>query len=153
MAVSLGKLSETPSLFETMQMNSFLKESIITFATRGLSLSIALIANIIISRLLGPSLKGSYNLTLLVINVIALLVTFGIGPANVYYGARKPGEIPTLLGNSFLAATLFGLLGIMAGELITFLPLFKSYLIGNGVNIKWLRGLILFLPLVLLKFY
>ncbi len=134
-------------------MNRFLKESLITFASRGLSSIIALISNIIISRLLGPSLKGSYNLTLLVINVTSLLITFGIGPANVYYGARKPVEIPTLLGNSILAATVFGLTGIIAGELITFLHPFKSYLISNGVNINWLRGLILFLPLVLLKFY
>ena len=134
-------------------MNSLLKDSFITFASRSLSLIIALISNIIISRLLGPSLKGSYNLTLMVINMISLLITFGIGPANVYYGARKPSEIPTLLGNSILVATLFGLSGIIAAELITFLPRIKSYLISNGVNIDWLRGLILFLPLVLLKFY
>jgi O-antigen/teichoic acid export membrane protein len=134
-------------------MNKFLKDSLITFVSRAASMVIALGSNIIISRLLGPSLKGSYNLTLLVINVTALLITFGLGPANVYYGARKPVEIPTLLGNSILAATLLGLSGIIAGELVTFLPPFKNYLINNGVYINWLRGLILFLPLVLLKFY
>jgi O-antigen/teichoic acid export membrane protein len=136
-----------------MRMNKFLKDSLITFVSRAASMVIALGSNIIISRLLGPSLKGSYNLTLLVINVTALLITFGLGPANVYYGARKPVEVPTLLGNSILAATLLGLSGIIAGELVTFLPPFKNYLINNGVYINWLRGLILFLPLVLLKFY
>ena len=134
-------------------MHNFLKESSLTFISRILVLIISLISNIIISRILGPSLKGTYSLTLLVINVTSLVITFGIGPSNVYYGARKPFEIPALLGNSILAAILFGLSGIIVGELITFLPPIKFYLISNGVYINWLRCLILFLPLVLLKFY
>jgi stage V sporulation protein B len=134
-------------------MNNMLKHSLTTFISRGLLLIITLITNIIISRILGPSLKGSYNLTLLIINVTSLFITFGLGPANVYYGARNPDEIPTLVGNSFLAAIGFGLIGIIAAELLTFLPAAKSYFISNSINIDWLRGLIFLLPLVLLKSY
>lgn len=134
-------------------MPSLIKDSTITFITRGLVLIIAIVTSIIISRTLGPSLKGSYSIITSVMTVASLLVLFGLGSANVYYGARNPDELPTLTGNSFVAAFGLGLIGITVVELATFLPAFKGYLVENAVDVRWVRRLILFLPLLQLNAY
>lgn len=140
-------------MFTTIAMYSLAKDSTITFITRGLALAIGMATIIIIARVLGPSLYGSYTIILLTVNVTSLLVLFGFGSANVYYGARNPDELPTLTGNSFAASFGLGLIGIIGVELVTFFPAFKDYLIENGIDVRWVRGLILFLPLVQLKAY
>jgi O-antigen/teichoic acid export membrane protein len=134
-------------------MPGLVKDSTITLVTRGLIFATAMVTSIIVSRVLGPSLKGSYSLVLLVMNVASLLVLFGLSSANVYYGARNPNELPALAGNSFVAAFGFGILGITIVELATFVPGLRSYLIENGVDVRWVRWLVLLLPLILLNTY
>jgi O-antigen/teichoic acid export membrane protein len=121
--------------------------------TRGLVVPLAIASNIIISRALGPSINGSYRIILLIVTVASLIVTMGLGSANVYYGAREPDRLPELTGNSFLAAIGLGIAGIAAVELLTLLPAFQGYLLANRVDIRWVRGLVLLLPLVQLRAY
>jgi O-antigen/teichoic acid export membrane protein len=135
-------------------MPSLIKDSTITFITRGLVFVIALGSSIVIARVLGPSLKGSYNLLMLIINVASMFVLVGLGSANVFYGARDPDkELPVLTGNSLVAALGLGAMGIIGVELITFLPVFQKYLTDNGIRVLWVRGLALSLPLALANAY
>jgi len=134
-------------------MPTLIKDSTITLFTRGLLFVLSIATNIIISRVLGPSLKGSYSIILLVISVTSLLVLFGLGSANVYYGARNPGDIPALAGNSFVAAFGLGLLGAISVELMTLVPAFQNYLLENNINVWWIRWLILLLPIIQLNAY
>jgi O-antigen/teichoic acid export membrane protein len=135
-------------------MPSLLKDSTVTLLARGLVLFFSILTSIVLSRVLGPSQKGSYSLLLLIISVASLMVMFGLGSANVYFGARNPdSELPKLTGNSLVAAFGLGFLGILCLELLTLLPPLQEYLIDNNVDVLWVRGLILFLPIVLSNAY
>ncbi len=134
-------------------MSSLIKDSSITLFTRGLLFLISMGTSIIISRTLGPSLKGTYSVLLLIITVTSLLVLFGLGSANVYYGARNPNQLAILAGNSFIAAFGLGLTGIIAIELTTLLPVFQNYLLENNIPVQWVRWLILILPIIQLNAY
>ena len=83
-------------------MRSLVKESMFTFFIRLLIMAIALSTNIILSRVLGPSAKGSFDLYILVLTIASLLVIPSIGASNVYYGARDPAKIPLLYTNSIV---------------------------------------------------
>ncbi len=132
---------------------SFMQDSTITLATRALIFGMTMITSIIISRLLGPSQKGSYSLLLLILNTISLLLIFGLGSANVYFGARSPAVLPALAGNSLLAATVFGSAGILLTALIVQIPAMDTYLRDNGIAPIWLLGFSLTLPFLLLANY
>jgi len=83
-----------------------------------------------------------------------MLVLFGLGSANVYYGASNPDEeLPTLTGNSLLAALGLGLIGIIGIELIAFLPAFQEYMTNSNVSLGHIRLVILCLPLYLANNY
>lgn len=130
-----------------------IRDSAITLSARALVFLMGLAMSVVVSRVLGPTLKGSFSIILLIISVTSLLVMFGLGSANVYFGARDPDELPTLAGNSLVAAFALGLLGIAVVQLATLLPAFQGYLTENGVDVAWVRALILLLPLVQLNLY
>ncbi len=134
-------------------MSSLTKDSAITFFTRGLLFLISMGISIINSRILGPSLKGTYSILLLIITVASLFFLFGLGTANVYYGSRNPNHLPVLVGNSFLAAFGLGLTGIIVVELATLSPAFQNYLLENNIPVQWVRWLILLLPIIQLNAY
>lgn len=134
-------------------MQGLLKDSLFTFFIRIFVMAMSLGTSIILSRVLGPSLKGSYDIIFLVINAASLLVVSGIGSSNVFYGARSPNKIPQLYVNSFFAAFGFAIIGIFATESAIFIPAVKTYFQKNGVYNLWVRYLILFLPAILLKNY
>jgi O-antigen/teichoic acid export membrane protein len=134
-------------------MSGLAKDSAITFAVRSLVMILSILDSVIIARILGPSLNGSYRIILLIINAASLSFLFGLGAANVYFGAREPEKLPTLTGNSYVAAFGFGLIGALAIELLTLVPAFQVYLAENGVDVHWIRMLILLLPLAQLRVY
>ncbi len=132
-------------------MQSLVKESMFTFFIRLLIMAIVLSTNIILSRVLGPSAKGSFDLYLLVLTIASLLVIPSIGASNVYYGARTPAKIPLLYTNSIVAAILFALLSIALIETTFFFPSIKLYFYKNNVELFWLHILLLFLPVLIIK--
>lgn len=129
------------------------KDSVITFSTRIFVFCVGIANTIIIARVLGPTLKGSLGLTTLILSVGVMLVLFGQGSAIVYHGASDPEKLPYLAGNSIIAAIVLGLIGIVTVESLLFMPPFQRYLLENGVQILWVRWLILLLPFMLAGTY
>ncbi len=134
-------------------MSSLIKESSITFLARGLVFILSMGTSIIVSRLLGPSLKGTFSVIILIISVVSLIMQFGLGSASIYYGARNQNELPIHAGNLMIASFGLGILGIILVQLILYVPAFNDYLNANGVKEYLIKVLILFLPLVQLKEY
>ncbi len=134
-------------------MSSLIKDSTITLVTRGSLFLISVGSSIIIARSLGPSFKGAYSILILIITISSLLVLFGLGSANVFYGSRNPQQLPVLAGNSLVASLGLGFLGVIVVELICLFPFFQDYLVENNIPISWLRWLILLLPIIQLNAY
>lgn len=134
-------------------MSTLFKESTITLGTRLASFTIAMGTSIIIARLLGPTVKGSYALFLLTVNTVMLLVLVGLGSANVYYGAKNRALLPDLTGNSFLAAFSLGLISIGIVEFLSRFPAVQQYYLDNHINLGQLKLFTLIVPLLLLQSY
>ena len=134
-------------------MSKIVKDSSITFMTRLLLFLLSIGTSLVVSRVLGPSLKGTYSILVLIVSATSLLVLFGLGSANVYYGSRNPSQLPVLAGNSFIAAFGLGVLGIILVEFATLSPAFRSYLLENNIAIRQVQLIILLLPLIQLNAY
>ena len=130
-----------------------MQDSTITLATRALIFGMTMITSIIISRLLGPSQKGSYSLLLLILNTISLLLIFGLGSANVYFGARSPAVLLALAGNSLLAATVFGSAGILLTALIVQIPAMDRFCATTALRQSGCLASLSTLPFLLLADY
>jgi O-antigen/teichoic acid export membrane protein len=127
-----------------------MKDSTITLLTRFLVFLMTMATSVIIARLLGPSQKGTYSLLLLILNTITLLLAFGLGSANVYFGARTTAKLPALAGNSLIAGVVLGVTGILLTALALQIPAVTAYLRSNGIAPTWLLALSLLLPFLLL---
>ena len=91
----------------------------ITFLAQIAQLILSIATAAIIARWLGPEGKGAIAIALLVPGMLALLLSGGIGVANVYYAGSQRIELPILVGNSVtfaLAASFIGggIVGVLA---------------------------------------
>jgi O-antigen/teichoic acid export membrane protein len=125
------------------------RDSAITLVARAIILVLSLATSVVVSRVLGPSTKGSYSIIVLILGITVLVCLFGFASSNVYYGARDPGELPVLAGNSIIAGLGFGLLGAAVLVSLTWLPAFQKYLIGNSVAPSLVRTLAVTVPVIL----
>lgn len=134
-------------------MSQLAKDSTITLISRIIYLILALVTNIVIARQLGPSLQGTYQVVILVLNTTNLFFLFGLSSANVFLGARQPEQLPFMVGNSIIAALFLGIFAIFILEiLIQFTP-FRQYLTENGIPIQLLQFVLLMIPLMLMWSY
>lgn len=133
-------------------MSRLFQESLLTFATRGLLALVGLAAGAIVARALGPALQGGYSLAVLCVLVASMLFNIGLGPANVYFGARQPEHLPRLAGNALVSGLLLGGLAALVLLLLTMLPAFCAYLDAAGIPPHWLRWMALVLPLSIVGF-
>lgn len=108
---------------------------------------------VVISRSLGPSQKGQYDIVLLIMNTAATLVLVGFGSANVYMGARQRELLPALTGNSIAAGLLFGGIALVSLELLTYFVPFQDYLSSNHISLTELRWIAVLLPVILIYTY
>lgn len=108
---------------------------------------------VIISRILGPSLKGSYSILLMTIKMMTILLVFGFSSANVYQGSKEPQIIPTLTYNSILTALVLGTGGIAVVWIGGSFPQFHELLNRLDIDYYSIRWLIVFLPLLLVSNY
>jgi len=132
---------------------SLLKDSSFTLITRVLIFGVALGTNIVLARTLGPSQKGIYDIVLLIPSFSALLVMFGFDTANVFFGARDKLLLPTLVGNSVIAAIICGILAIIGIEVLLIVPFFSQYLQGRSIDTNIISWLALLMPLMLISFF
>jgi len=89
----------------------FIRDVASTFSVRILSSILSLATSVIIARWLGPQGKGVVALALLVPNILALVLSFGIEVANVYFAGSRRVEVSKLTGNSLT----FALIGTAVG--------------------------------------
>jgi O-antigen/teichoic acid export membrane protein len=128
--------------------SSFLRDSTLTLVTRLLVLASSIFANIVIARALGPELKGTYSLLLLVVSIGALATVCGLPSAIVYFGARDRRELPYQAGNAIVASIVFGLAGSLGVLGSTRLPAAGAFLARNGVALDAVQALALLVPLI-----
>jgi len=98
-----------------MTMGTFTQNTAITFTARILSLVLGIATSITIARLLGPEGKGIYTMATLLPSLIVTFGNLGIGPATVYYVARKQHRRQEILGNNLLFGVVIGAIGLLAG--------------------------------------
>lgn len=99
----------------------FTKQVGLTLITQVISVLISVSTAAIIARWLGPEGKGTLTLALLVPGMLVLILSGGIGIANVYFAGSKRLTVSTLTGNSLsftLMATTLALI-IVVGLSVT----------------------------------
>jgi len=94
---------------------SFVKNVTAVFGVRLIGIFLGIICSIIVTRILGPTNRGSLEI---LITVPYLLVTFGslgIGNANLYYAAKGKYPIEKIVGNSMSLVFILGILLLLIG--------------------------------------
>lgn len=132
---------------------SFFQDSAITLSTKIVTIFITLGSNVVISRSLGPTDKGIFDLLILTMIFASLLVQFGLDTANVYFGSKGANELAILVGNSIMAAVMLGAIIIVVFEAVLYLPIFQNYLFNNRIEVTWMRWVPIIIPVVLLNTY
>lgn len=89
-------------------MNAISKDSLLNFATTTVTTGIAFLSNILLARLLGPTLKGTYTIVVLIPFSAYTLLNMGIGNSTLYYTAKLPDSRRYILGKSLLVSFVLG---------------------------------------------
>ena len=79
------------------QVNSLLKNSVITFTSRILIFILWITISIILARSLGPELRGVYALMIFIYTVMLRLGSLGLETANTYFIGSKQYEIKDIV--------------------------------------------------------
>ncbi len=89
---------------------SFLKNSIHSIFTRGLVAVISFLSNVIITRSILISDRGSLSLSQNIIMILTMILTFGINNSNIFYIATDSKNIKHYFTNSVLFSIAIGVL-------------------------------------------
>jgi len=128
----------------------FIKDILVTFSTRIITVILGIAAAIVVARVLGPEGKGAYALIILVPILLAALGNLGIGIANVYFGGSKKYKPTELASNSLIAALGLGVI-LSAAFLIYYHSFHPSFL--RDADPLYLLLAVIILPLSLLTMY
>jgi len=131
-------------------MNSISKNSAITFSSQILILALGLVTSIILARVLGPTGKGIYALTILIPAVMLKLGSLGVEAANVYFVGSKKYGVKDIASNSLLIAFFIGLILILLFWGVFHLGIFQNFLNSNQINPFYLWLVVLTIPFSLL---
>lgn len=130
-------------------MNSFSKNSIITFITEILIFISGFVILIIISRVLGPEGKGMYSLIALIPGTIAVFSGIGIESANVYFSGKRKYKIGDIAYNSLVISVLVGAVMIFVFGFVLGPDFLKKLLSLSGVPSFYIMSAILIIPFML----
>ena len=132
-----------------VQRQSVASATLITYGTNLLVAVLSLVNVLVVSRVLGPSGRGSVALLTAIAWFTSNLSTAGVEEANVNLAAQEPQVRRSLATNSVLLALLLGGLaaGIVAG-LIHFVPAVGGH---ESVALRWLT--LASLPALILGIY
>ncbi len=128
----------------TTKTGQFTKNTAVTFTARVISLILGIGTSIAIARLLGPEAKGIYTMAALLPSLVVTFGNFGIGPATVYYVARKRYPRREILGNNIFLGAVIGAIGMLAGLIMV---LFFRQSILPGVALGYLLLALLMIPI------
>lgn len=128
----------------------FIKDTLVTFSTRIITVILGIAAAIVVARVLGPEGKGAYALIILVPILLAALGNLGIGIANVYFGGSKKYRPAELASNSLIAALGLGVI-LSVAFLIYYYSFHPSFL--RDADPLCLSLAVIILPLSLLTMY
>ncbi len=103
-----------------MSKGEFVKGTTVTITSNLINLLVGMVSSIILARCLGPEGRGIYALAMLLPSLIINLGNLGIGPATVYYVARREFRPQVVLGNNILLSLAISGICVIAG-LITIL--------------------------------
>lgn len=134
-----------------MKKESRLRSTLGNMAAALVNLVLGLGTGIIISRALGPSLKGEYNSLKLIITLYTPFLTFGYTAGVLYYGIRKQIDLQRFFWVGFFLMTVLGVLLIPV-----FFPLVtKGYLgsIGAESASEEIFTALLAVPLIYMNSY
>jgi O-antigen/teichoic acid export membrane protein len=131
-------------------MNSFSKDSLITFFTEILVFILSSIALIVLARVLGPSGKGIYSLILLIPSIMIAFGNLGIGGANVYFVGSKKYKIEDVVSNSLISAGFLGIILILIFLGLLQFGFFQKFIHSNQISPPYLWIIVLIIPISLL---
>ena len=132
-------------------MNSFSKDSLITFLTEILIFIFGFIGLIILARVLGPTGKGIYSLILLIPTLMLTLGSFGIESANVYFIGSRKYKTQDVAFNSLVLSFLLGIILILIFWIISQFDFFQKFIHSNQISPFYLWLVVLIIPLSLLS--
>ncbi len=131
-------------------MSALFKDSTLSLIGRVVMLGAAMFISASISRTLGASLQGTYNVFVLIVNTASTIFSFSASVASIVLGARDPESLPKLLGNALLMAAGLGTLAFVTVLLLFQVPSIQGYLQENGVDGLLVAGILLMLPVTML---
>lgn len=101
-----------------MRAVRFAKDTILILGTKVGNLGVRLVFTILLARMLGPEGKGIYSLVLIFVGLFVTFLSFGLGPATVYFTAKGAYPRKIILENNFLATLILGIAGIILGVIL-----------------------------------
>jgi O-antigen/teichoic acid export membrane protein len=131
-----------------LKLLDFTKNAAITAVTRIFIFLFSLCTTIIIARILGPEGKGIYSLAVLLPAMIMKFTNLGIGPATVYYVAKREFPEGMVFGNNIILSLILGILSMIIGAGI--IVLFHN-IIFPGVKPLYLFYALILAPLTILN--
>jgi O-antigen/teichoic acid export membrane protein len=104
----------------------FVRDVIHSLGTKGITLALGLVASIIVTRTLGPELKGVYAIVITWVGIVMQISLFGLHASNSYYVALDRSKLKTLMANSLafilVTCSIIGLL-LLSARFIFKIPL------------------------------
>ena len=128
----------------------FTKNTLITIATRTLSLIISTMASIIIARILGPEGKGIYALAFVLPSLLFMFAEFGVSGATVYYVAKGKYSPKDIFAVNVALSIAVGVLSSILALIIIFF--FRDKVV-PGVALEYLLLAVPFIPLYIFQSY
>jgi len=122
-------------MFSIKEEGSVLNHIFFTFSARVVLLFLSLLIGIIVARILGPAGKGLLAIITMVGTTTVSLGNLGINQFNTYAISNKSVEKKNIIGNSFWAGFILGIIGFAIVSVVALnFPLFfrnipRSYLL------------------------
>jgi len=84
------------------------KAVIVTLLTKGGAIILGLLSSIIIARYLGPSGRGALSVLAALVGGAVQFGGLGLNGSVLYFGSREKDQVPQIVWNVFVSATLMG---------------------------------------------
>ena len=128
---------------------SFLAAAVLTYGTNLTVAVLSLVNVLVVSRVLGPSGRGSVAFLTAIAYLTSNLSTFGVQEANANLAAAEPAQRRSLATNSFVLAIVFG---VGAAVFLTVLiAVFPAVAGESSTGLRWLT--FASLPVLVLGIY